>query len=262
MVQFMGGDRPGWTKVLDPWDIFDLGVEAPKQSLAQKALVEAQTRYTNMMADLTQRTAEQNRTLLPFLAQQEGFDVDIDPTTGMVTGIRERPSPEREQEREIQRLFRERSLAALKGELPVDPALERSLKEEEAEIRNRLASQFGPGYETSGPAIETLSKFFESAEVLRSGARTGQLTLAEQLGLTREQQEMFRRGTAQDVFRQYAVSDPMAYAGAFGQVAQGYQQAQVPYLQQQQLKMGADVANQQLFGQFVGAAGKMATAGM
>jgi hypothetical protein len=223
----------------------------PKLALAK--LQQAQTALLEEQQRLVQQQAEQNKVLLPFFARQEGFDVQVDPQTGQITGITELPSPERAREAEIRGLLQERSLAALKGELPVDPALERSLKEQEQELRDRLIQQFGPGYETTTPGIQTLGEFFRSAEELRSGARTGQLTLAEQLGLTREQQEMYRRGTAQDVARQFGVADPMSFAGALGQVGTGYGQAMGSYLTQIQMAQQAQQAKRTQTAGLIGA---------
>jgi hypothetical protein len=233
--------------------------KTPKFSPEERAYQKAQADLLNQQRQMIESQRQQNMILAPFFARQEGFDVDIDPATGQIRNIYEIASPERARQQEIRRMFEERSLAALKGELPVDPAMERSLKEQETELRNRLAQQFGPGYETTTPGIQTLGEFFKTAEGLRYGARTGQLTLAEQLGLTREQQEMFRRGTAQDVMRQFSIADPMSFAGAFGQVGQGYQAAQAPFATQRQLQAQIAAQNRQqqagLIGAGLGAAG-------
>ena len=201
---------------------------------------------------------EQNKILLPFLAEQEGFDVTLD-DNGTITGITRRDDPSRDRQDEIQRLLEERSLAALRGDLPVDPALEESLASEEEDVRNRLLQQLGTGYETSSAGIETLGDFFRNAETLREGARTGQLTLAEQLGLTRGQQSIFGRQSSQDVLRTSAVGDPLAFTGAYGQVARGYGAAQAPFIQNRQMQFQASVANNQsrnaLIGAGIGAVG-------
>lgn len=234
------------------------GVSVPAPSAEERELQRQQALLLAEQRDMITRQNEQNAILLPFLAEMEGFDVTVN-DKGMLTSISKRPDPLEDQNKEITRLFNERSMAALKGELPVDPALERALAGEEENIRNRLASQFGPGYETSSPGIETLANFFSTAEGLREGARTGQLTLAEQLGLTRQQQDIFARGSSQDVLRTSAVADPLAFAGAFGQVARGYGQAQVPYIQNRQLITQANMANAQqqtaLLGAGIGAIG-------
>ena len=79
--------------------------------------------------------------------------------------------------------------------------------------------------------------------MLREGARTGQLTLAEQLGLAREQQNDYSRGASQDVLRQTSIGDPLTFAGAFGQVARGFGQAQQPYIEDRRLRAQVSMQN-------------------
>lgn len=240
--------------------------DPPKPSREEKALWQAQSALAEQQRQMVDQQAQQNKLLIPFFAKQEGFDVQIDPTTGQITGISQIETPEMARDKEIRSLMQERSLKALKGELPVDPALERSLEQQEAELRNRMKQQLGPGYESSSAGIETMGEFYRSAEGLREGARTGQLTLAEQLGLTREQMEMHRRGTAQDVFRQFGVADPMSFAGALGQVQQSYAQAAAPLAQQRNMQFQADMANaanmSQMVGAGLGAAGSIVGGGV
>lgn len=233
-------------------------VSVPGLSPEERALQQQQAELLQLQKTMIEQQNAQNKILLPFLAEQEGFSVTLD-DNGTITGITRRDDPSRTRQQEIQRLLEERSLAALRGELPVDPALEQELQGEEQRIRERLAAQFGPGYETSSPGIETLGDFFQSAEALREGVRTGHLTLAEQLGLTREQQGIFSRQSSQDVLRQTAVGDPLQFAGAFGQVAKGYGQAQIPFMQQRGMQLQANMLSaqgtNQLFGAGIGALG-------
>jgi len=233
-------------------------VSVPGPSPEERELQKNQAELLALQRQIIEEQRAQNRILLPFLAEQEGFDVEVD-ENGVIQTITQRPeeTARRAQGAEIERLFGERSLAALRGELPVDPALEQGLGQQEQELRNQLSSQFGPGYETSSPGIETLGEFFRTSEILREGARTGQLTLAEQLGITREQQDQFRRQSSQDVLRQSAIGDPLTFAGAFGQTAKGFGQAQVPFIQQRQMQTQASIANAQSsasrFGSILGA---------
>lgn len=236
-------------------------VSVPGPSDEERALQSMQAQLLDQQRLMIERQNQQNRVLLPFLAQQEGFDVSIDPTTGMITAISARDDPSKARQRQIQALLEERSLKALRGELPVDPALEADIQGEERRLRDRLLNQLGPGYETSSAGIEALGDFFQTATQIREGARTGQLTLAEQLGLTRAQQDIFARQSSQDVLRMAAVGDPLQFAGAFGQTARGYGQAQVPFLQQRGLMTQASLANMQssnaLMGAGIGAFGAM-----
>jgi hypothetical protein len=89
-----------------------------------------------------------------------------------------------------------------------------------------------------------MGEFMKNAEQLRYGARTGQLTLAEQLGITRQQQDAFERQSSQDVLRQSAFGDPMSIAGAYGATANNYGRAQAPYQQQRQMIYSSSQAQQ------------------
>jgi hypothetical protein len=98
-----------------------------------------------------------------------------------------------------------------------------------------------------------LGDFTRQADILRYGARTGQLTLAEQLGITREQQNQANQLTLQDALRTSAIGDPLTFAGAFGQTAKGYGAAQVPFIQQRQMQTQASIANAQMGAGLLGA---------
>lgn len=235
-------------------------VSVPGPSAEERQLQKNQAELLALQRQIIEAQQRQNAVLTPFLAEQEGFDVTTD-ELGNITSIKKRLDPNDVKRKELETGLLDRSLAALKGELPVDPGLEENLTQQERELRDRLSSQLGPGYETSTPGIETLGEFFRSAEILREGARTGQLTLAEQLGITREQQDIFRRQSSQDVLRQTSIGDPLTFAGAFGQTARGFGQAQQPYIQQRQMQLQASMANAQnkssMFGAGIGLIGAL-----
>ncbi len=72
-------------------------------------------------------------------------------------------------ERELQ----DRQLKALRGELPVDPALERGIQEEMTGAKEGLSRKLGSNWELSTPGIQQMTKLKESAEALRYNARHG-----------------------------------------------------------------------------------------
>lgn len=235
-------------------------VSVPGPSQEERDLQRNQAELLALQRQIIEEQRTQNRIILPFLAQQEGFNVTTD-DHGNVTSVSMTPQAQADKDlqSQITRALNQRSLDALAGNLPVDPGLERDLTTQEAELRNKLALQLGPGYETSTPGIQALDEFRKTADELRYGARTGQLTLAEQLGITREQQNQFSRQSSEDVLRTSAIGDPLTFAGAFGQTAKGYGQAQVPFIQQRQMQLQASIANAQssnaLFGAGIGAIG-------
>src|SRR5262245_46161937 len=120
------------------------GVSVPGPSQEERDLQRAQREMIDLQRRVLENQQAQNRILLPFLAEREGFDVTVD-EEGNITSITARPDPLGEQTEEIQRLLNERSLAALRGELPVDPALERDITSQREALINKLSSQFGPG---------------------------------------------------------------------------------------------------------------------
>ncbi len=218
------------------------GVSVPEPSAEERALQAEQANQLKLQTEILRAQQAQQKVLLPFLADQEGYDVTMD-DNGNITAISKRDDPLDQQNKEITGLLNERTLKALKGELPLDPALEESLTSQEQQLRERLTQQFGTDYETSSPAIETLAQFMRQSEILREGARTGALTLGEQLGITRQQQDAFTRQTSQDNLRQFAFGDPLTMAGAHGQVARGYGAAQQPYQNQRNMQFQAANAN-------------------
>lgn len=227
-------------------------VSVPGPSAEERELQKNQAELLALQRQIIEQQRQQQAVLLPFLAEQEGFDVTTN-AEGTITAISKRANPDDAKRKELESGLLDRSLKALKGELPVDPALEETLTTQEKQVRDKLSAQLGPGYETSSAGIETLGNFFRSSEILREGARTGQLTLAEQLGITRSQQDQFSRQSSQDVLRQSAIGDPLTFAGAFGQTARGFGQAQQPFIQQRQMQLQASMANAQSSNSILGA---------
>lgn len=196
--------------------------------------------------------------------QLQKLQEELDPTTE--EGIRNK---------EIQKLLGERTLAALKGELPVDPALERDLKKQEETLRDTLRAQLGTGFETSTPGIEAMQSFREGAEVLRSQARRGELTLSEQLASARAGVDIamgqsvlagsqaripgidplaaggFAFGTGQGTvsnqttLAQLISGQNMGIAGGLGQVAAGFQMPIGQMMAQREMELNASIHNAQ-----------------
>jgi hypothetical protein len=236
------------------------GVKVPPPSAEEKELQKNQAELLALQREIIEQNRAQQAVLLPFLAAQEGFEVTTD-ENGNITSISKIPSELDDMREELELGLTQRSLDALAGNLPVSPGLEREIGQQEELLREKLRKQFGSGYDTSTPGIEALDKHFSTAEILREGARTGQMTLAEQLGVTRQQQNEFSRHTSQDILRQIGIGDPLTFAGAFGQTASGFGQAQEPFIQQRQMQLNASIANAQnsaaMFGAGIGLVGSL-----
>lgn len=155
-----------------------------------------------------------------YVKQQKLLDMQLAKYEDEING------PQAIQNKEIQKLLGEKTLKALKGELDVDPALERDIKTQGDTLKDRLRSQLGSGFETSSAGIEALQKFGEGAEVLRSQARHGELTLAEQLSMARQGVDLATGQSAiQATQARLPGIDPISAGGfAFG-LGQGQQQS-------------------------------------
>jgi hypothetical protein len=145
-----------------------------------------------------------------------GFQPSAGP--GRITGFEEIKDEAQTLRERIELMQLQRSEAALKGELPVDPALERSLEQEEKTLRDIMGSRLGTGWETSTPGIEAMNDFRQRAEELRYGARRDMMTTAEALSIQRQgarEQQVFG-GIGQ------ARAGTMSVAELFGQNAAGF----------------------------------------
>lgn len=232
-------------------------VNVPAASAEEKALMAEQTALLRQQSQIMTSQLEQQKTLLPFFAKEAGVDLQFD-EDGNITGATKIKTELDLQNEEIQGKFNERTLAALGGTLPVDPALEASLETAEQTLREKLQNQFGPGYETSTPAIQTLEEFRKSSEQLRYGARTGQLTLAEQLGLARREMSGSEQGQDLNIFRGSAIGDPAMISGGIGNVAAGYQNPISTYANNRSQQFQANMFNAQQQSQMLGGFGKLA----
>ena len=162
------------------------GPDAPEPSEEERSLQREQTQTLRANRDILQRQVREQNLLAPFLFEDSGIIPTFNEEGEIISFERE---PQTEQDRlreEIELGFLERSSAALKGELPINPALLRQLDVEEGELDERLLRQLGPGFETSTPGIEARDTFLRSKSDILESSRRGDLTLSESLGLARE----------------------------------------------------------------------------
>lgn len=117
---------------------------------------------------------------------------------------------------ELQKTSAERTLKALKGELPVDPSVEQDLARGETQLREELINRLGPGYETSDPGIRALNEFRRQANSIRYQVRYGELTGGA--ALAQNSQNMYQRQQAQLMGTLTGAQDPYRVtAGLLGQ---------------------------------------------
>lgn len=122
--------------------------------------------------------ATQNK-LNPLLLKQAG--ITVDPVTGEYSIVED---PAAAQQREISTLANARTLAALKGELPVTATLQRQLTVGRQNLNEELVKRLGPGYETSTAGIQAIAAYEAEATALKEAEQKDQLTTAQALALS------------------------------------------------------------------------------
>ena len=157
----------------------------------------------------------------PILQREMGYREFADPETGELS--LQRLSEEEllagmsEQDRmsyDIAQEASKRELSALRGELPVDPALEREIGEGKQELSERMFRQLGGGWETSTPGIYNIEQHKQRASELRDAMRRGEMTTSEALaqsrmgGLEESRQRLMEQSTQR-------TAAPIALSGAY-----------------------------------------------
>jgi hypothetical protein len=157
-----------------------------------------------------------------------GFDETADPMAGL--------------RQDLEKGYLERSLKAQRGELEVDPALEREIGESQRLMDESLQAQLGPGFATSTPGIQAQTAATQRTAELRSAARRGELSLNEQLGLAREGANQARATT-----RLGSIGGTLGLTQQRNnsQLMQGISAALGPYAAQRQAQFQANAFNAQ-----------------
>lgn len=99
---------------------------------------------------------------------------------GDILSLERIANPATDLRQQNEQLLLERQNAALRGELPVSPALLRDLEDQEATLRETLLQQLGPGFETSTPGIEALANFRERRDAILEATRRDDIASAGQ----------------------------------------------------------------------------------
>lgn len=149
---------------------------------------QAQMDLVNQQRQIAEEMLRRQNLLEPALLANQGYE-QITDASGKVTGYRlsAAAQAQRDQEAQIQNQMRTRTLAALAGELPVDPALNREIEQNRMTLRDSLRGNLGTGFETSTPGIQALADFEKRAEELREASRRDQLRAGEGIRLAGEQ---------------------------------------------------------------------------
>lgn len=163
------------------------GPKIPPPSANELALQGEQLQLTRLQRQQTERMLQLQNLMEPYILRQMGFRPTYQ--DGRITAVEEIPREEIDplypQRQEAERLLLERSLAGLRGELPVSPGLLTDLARQEETLRETLRRGLGEGYELSTPGARRLEEFQLRRNQLLEEARRGDITLGEQLQLAR-----------------------------------------------------------------------------
>ena len=154
-------------------------------------------------------------------AKIQGRFESIQPTQ-QLSGLGKKPETADELKRkEISGLSLDRELAALRGELPINPGLLSDLDKQESQLKESLRKQLGSGWETSSPGIEGLKSFTLMKNTVLDNARRGDLTLADALQSNALGQQMGQQG---QFFGLGAGASqlPFGNVSGYAQAAQGF----------------------------------------
>ena len=168
-----------------------------------EAPTEQETQILNQILGILNTNADLAQQYLPVLMQSTGYRYTTD-DTGAPTGIEKIPwdeflsglNPVTRGAYENLALMQERQAAALGGELPVSPTLEKEIEENRQTLQEQLSRSLGSNYARSTAGAQGLAEFEEGATRLREEDRRNEIaqlsgltgSLSQAYGLTPSQQ--------------------------------------------------------------------------
>lgn len=179
-----------WMPMLCGGDGPDVPAEDPELKTMQKDLLKRQVG----LADKADK-------LEPILLEASGLKYN--PSTKTYEYI---DPALQENKREIERRQTERSLKALRGELPVSETLKKELELGKNRLNEKLYRQLGPGYELSTPGQMAAREYDTMATQLKEGEQRDMLTTAEALSLNRGASRAVDMGNFENPFASTARS--------------------------------------------------------
>lgn len=138
-------------------------------------------RQQREMNDLQLENARRSRLLEPMLLERAGLR--LNPKTGQYVDIDPELTGNR---RLIERMQTERSLKALKGELPVSKTLQREFEVGQQQLDEKLNRQGGSGAKHSTSGVLQQESFDRNRMALQEAEQRDMLTTAEALSLSRQ----------------------------------------------------------------------------
>jgi hypothetical protein len=197
----------------------------------------------------------ENEAMTPILLEEYGLTRTVDPTTGKITYAKNADDLSTKR-KEIEGMQLDRSLKALKGELPVTATLAKELELGKRTLSEKLSRQLGPGWETSSAGIQANAEYDRMATSLKEAEQKDQLTTAEALSINRQQS---RAGNNQNQFSD--LNAPRVGASSlYGNAAQTGGNALNYYGQMRQNSLAAkQMKNEEIGGYVSGGMGLVGT---
>jgi hypothetical protein len=151
-------------------ELTKLQTESAKALLPlQQSLAEQGIELNSLQIDAIKSQTERNAALEPLLLEAMGYRKD---DSGAYVPIENQPQDP------ILQQFEDRLNAALTGEEPISPALEKQLTEEQKLLEADLSKRLGPDWASSTPGIQAMDKFKQRADLIREEARQGAISQA------------------------------------------------------------------------------------
>ena len=219
-------------------------ISMPGPSPTEEALQSEQVGLLRQQRDILSQQMREQQLLAPILYGAAGVKPIVDPQTGQVTGFEEVQDPLKGRQDEVASRLLDRQLAALKGELPDNPALLKDLATQESTLKETMRKNLGPGWETSTAGGNQLTNFNTFRTNTLEAGRRGDLSLAEQLGIARENAN---QGTLNNYLGRLAGinANPLATASGFSQAAAGYNAPLANLMTARQGRLQANIARDQ-----------------
>lgn len=213
-------DNANKSSALEPLLLSEAGIKYNPQTksyeYADPAAAKERQQLQNQFTQAQLDNLDRSKALEPIMMEQMGLQYD--PATKTYKQL----NPELQaNKREIERLQTERSLKALRGELPVTETLKKELERGQLQLDEELYRQLGPGGKSSTAGAVRQREYDTMATQLKEGEQRDMLTTAEALAMNRGQ---FNQAQAQGYGAPRAItnssygfsaSDPMGRQAAF-----------------------------------------------
>lgn len=147
----------------------------PGLSDEEKALLGSQTDILNTMGDTLSRQSALQSGIMPLLLQRAGIEAYTDDAGQTNYRFTTDASIDQQRYREYVSTLFDRQMAALRGELPLDAGLKRSLDDAEQQMKERLYRQLGPDWQLSSAGITQMGEFQQRRMAAEDAARRGDI---------------------------------------------------------------------------------------